>query len=568
MEINLVYAISVEKPGNNSICEIIAFKTTSKEIVTDQQLIVEEFGNTRVFVPGADFNVFDILEIKYRNVTPSEDGRKLPVIQYNQPNGVTKAKLKYAIEIDNSYVLSDFLDLKKIVTNIRKSLLELLDGYFYLSSGEYIYGPFLYSASRSEITCHGNVASKFNLESSHFVEHPSIGHNDLLILLKEPAEGISEIDCSSNDQLINWAKDLFLKYHDSQEISQTLNKIRKRLTDDKLNKMLNGIGISRFNRVKPLIEGILLDFKELNTLKEDDSWNKVINTSLEKYKHEYKDQIEMSFQAQLQEQEHYLAKFNDTIGTKKEEVLQLQENIDELILEKQSLNEEIQHIIGNRKKIVQDLKLQLELTNTKQNHVQFCEILEFSNPSKIYYNNTGEDDFVDDLEALGVRRADELNESVKALLDKKFILGDDINFVLTLIRSIGNAKAYLQQAEGDWLKFEKWYSNGLATIIDSAINAPETVYFYILQDYNIASPECYAKPIIDICRGIRKKVPGTDNLWPTNLWIVFIPLEVDIDEFGFDINEETFKNWGKLPERVDKMKRIYEFSLPKTWSLL
>ncbi|WP_333575212.1 hypothetical protein [Sphingobacterium sp.] len=566
MEINLVYAISREKLGNNSICEIIAFKTNSKEIVNDQQLIIKEFGNVRVFCPGADFNLFDILEIKYRDVTPNEVDGKLPVIQYNHPHGVTKAKLKYAIEIDSSYVLSDFLDLKKIVIHIGNGLLELLDGYFYFSSDKYIFGPFLYNSNRKEITCHGNIASKFKLESSNFVVHPNIGYNDLLILFKEPVERISEIDCSSNDQLINWLKDLFSKYPDSQEISQVLNKIRKRFADDQFNRMLNSIGISRYRRIKPLIEGISLDLEELNNLKKDESWVKVFNTALERYQNEFREQIETSFQERLREQNQHLTKISSEIEGKENEISRLQEAISLSMLDKQSLEEEIEHLTNNRQTIIQSLRLQLELTNLKQAHTQLYEVIELSNPSDIYYNDTSEVDYMDDLENLGVPRTEYLNQGIETLRSRKFILGYDINFTLTLIRSIGNAQIFLQQAEGDWLKFDKWYSNGLEDIINEAIRDSQTMYFYVLQDCNIAIPECYAKPIIDISRGIRKKVPGSKNQWPKNLWIVFIPLEADIDEFGFEINEETFKNWDKLPE--SKMKTIYELMLPKIWNLL
>jgi len=570
MEVRTIYAVVKETRGSNAIiCGIVALQTVANQIVIEEEAIVEQIGNKDIFVPVSSSEEFDtgsLIEIKYKDVNKKSGENRLPTISYHFPNGIVKSKLRYAIEISDRNINNQTIDLDRVVKAIDPELFRFLNGYFYLSVGDEIFGPFKYLADRHSIVPDaGKHTSRFKLRDGEVTDYPIPGIKDLLIVLRNPTDKLEELDCSTDGQLVDWLKGKIKSFPDSRPIVEVLNKLRKQLSEEQFN----GIDLIRYSRVRPLLDNLILNFEELDTIKKDEAWNDIFNAALEKYKHEYKDQIEMSYQTRLQEQEQHLTEVNDAVGAKEEEILRLRENIDYLTSEKQSLNKEIQHLTTNRQKIVQDLKLQLELTNTKQNHIQFCEILEFSNPNNTYYNDTGKDDFVDDLENLGVLRADDLRHGVEILRSEKFILGYDINFTLTLIRSIGNATAYLQQAEGDWLKFEKWYSNGLEDIINKAIRHSQTMYFYVLQDCNIASPECYAKPIIDISRGIRKKVPGTDNLWPRNLWIVFIPLEVDIDEFGFEINEEeTFKNWGKLPKRDDKMKRIYEFSLPKKWNLL
>lgn len=564
MEVRTIYALFDKKlPPDAAICEVIAIKTTDKRLILDETIINNFFGNTLIYVPQfyvnndfIDINKYQIVEIPFKDVF--RDEKPYPKVHHN---GVRKSKLKCAIEIKDTYIKGQSIDAIELGRSLPADLLKYISGSFYFSTHDIIYGPFVFSQETKNFRPEkGKEVQKSRIDLGKIIEHPY--QSDVIILLGDPIEQLDEIDCSTNDQLIQWIKDKVRYFQDSQLVIEVLNRLRKRLSEE----LFNGIDLIRYERVRPLLDTVILNFEELETIKKDEAWNNIFNVAFEKYKHEYKDQIEISFQARLQEQEKHLTELNDAVEAKEEEILRLQENIEHLTLEKQSLNEEIQHLTTNRQKIVQDLRLQLELTTLKKAHKQLHEVLEFSNPSEIYYNDTGEDDFVDNLENLGVPRAGDLNHGIETLRSKKFILGYDINFTLALIRSIGNAKAYLQQAEGDWLKFEKWYSNGLAAIIDNAISHPKTMHFYILQDYNIASPECYAKPIIDICRGIRKKVPGTDNQWPKNLWIVFIPLEVDIDEFGFEINEETFKNWDKLPE--SKMKRIYEFRLPKIWNLV
>jgi len=567
MEVRTIYAVVKETRGSNAIiCQIVALQTTTEQLIIDNDTIVDQVGNQDVFVPvssSEEFGTGSLIEIKYKDVNKKPGENRLPTISYHFPNGIVKSKLRYAIEISDRNIKNQTIDLDRVVKAIDPKLFRFLNGYFYLSVGDEIFGPFKYLADRHGIVPDvGKHTSRFKLRDGEVTDYPIPGIKDLLIVLRNPTDKLEELDCSTDGQLVDWLKGKIKSFPDSRPIVEVLNKLRKQLSEEQFN----GIDLIRYSRVRPLLDNLILNFEELETIKKDEAWNDIFNAAFEKYKHEYKDQIEVSFQEHLREQERHLNELNDAVALKEEKISGLLENIENLTLEKKSLNEEILHLTTNRQKIIQDLKLQLELTNTKQNHIQFCEVLEFSNPSDIYYNDTGDVDYMDDLEDIGVPKVDELNDGVETLRSKKFILGYDINFTLTLIRSIGNAKAYLQQAEGDWLKFEKWYSNGLAAIIDSATSHPKTMYFYVLQDYNIASPECYAKPIIDISRGIRKKVPGADNPWPRNLWIVFIPLEVDIDEFGFEINEETFKSWEKLPE--SKITRIYEFTLPKIWSLL
>ena len=35
--------------------------------------------------------------------------------------------------------------------------------------------------------------------------------------------------------------------------------------------------------------------------------------------------------------------------------------------------------------------------------------------------------------------------------------------------------------------------------------------------------------------------------WPSNLYFIGIPIEVEIEKFGFEMQRETFKNWKVFP---------------------
>lgn len=68
-----------------------------------------------------------------------------------------------------------------------------------------------------------------------------------------------------------------------------------------------------------------------------------------------------------------------------------------------------------------------------------------------------------------------------------------------------------------------------------------------MQDINISSFECYAKPIIDIANKVTKNIPGLNLNWPSNLYFIALPIEVEIEKFGFEMQSETFKTWKAFP---------------------
>ena len=110
----------------------------------------------------------------------------------------------------------------------------------------------------------------------------------------------------------------------------------------------------------------------------------------------------------------------------------------------------------------------------------------------------------------------------------------------------------IQNAEADWLKYSFLQENGFNLICKSAVENPEKLHFFVLQDFNIASFECYGKPIVDISNGIRSKIPGTQNIWPNNLFFILIAVDSNIDNFGFPINKTTFRNWYRNHEQYKK----------------
>ncbi len=145
----------------------------------------------------------------------------------------------------------------------------------------------------------------------------------------------------------------------------------------------------------------------------------------------------------------------------------------------------------------------------------------------------------------------ELKNTLYILKENRFIIGNSTELTLNSIQHLGRYEIMIQNAEADWLKYKYLEENGFSIICQKALANIETPHFFILQDFNIASFECYGKSILDIRNGVRTRIPGTENKWPDNLFFILIALDAEINDFGFSVNKSTFKKWAFLPHILD-----------------
>jgi hypothetical protein len=128
----------------------------------------------------------------------------------------------------------------------------------------------------------------------------------------------------------------------------------------------------------------------------------------------------------------------------------------------------------------------------------------------------------------------------------KAIFIKDIRIALSIIKASGNSKYIIQHTEPDWLHFKNLWNNGLSTIWNSAHEYPEMPHFFVLEDVNLSSPECYARPLLDVIAGIRSKIPFAETNYPNNLIIFATKASSQNPTIGLKLYEETFPNWGGI----------------------
>lgn len=569
MDIRKLYVSITKKILPDAIiCDVIGLVAFDKKLIKDELEIIKKLANKSVYIPKicseVDFETFkvnDILDVSVKEIFASEENQT-PRVHHN---GVTQAKFKYLVEVFSVHTESNYIALDLIKESLNIEIFDLIDSDFYLSVHNTAYGPLKLSVDKKEIKPSlGKSIFKYKIDLNNTVEHPI--HDDLSLLFGEPKEKLDEFDCSSSEQLIEWIKKQLKDVPNHNEYAEKLNKVIKLLN----GQSFSGIETTRYERAKTLIEKIELSFEEFENFKNDPAWESVLFKALETHKEKFKEKIESDFSERQKQIITELATKNNTIELKQTQLKSLTEETSFVKNEKNLLKDEIQYLTNNRNEIIRNLRLNLEIGNSKNQfdnqQIKFYEIFKSLNNKDVWYENF--EDYFDDLKIKsGIRDSEETNfeKALKALKTSKFIRSDNIYFVLNLISSIGCSKSYIQQVEGDWLKFEKWYQNGLSDIIDNAIMHPETRFFFVLEDFNLASPECYAKPIIDISNGVRKYVPGTSIKWPANLWLIFVCLESEIDDFGFEIIDDTFSNWDML--EGSRLSKLHDIEMEKCFKL-
>ena len=239
-----------------------------------------------------------------------------------------------------------------------------------------------------------------------------------------------------------------------------------------------------------------------------------------------------------------------TVKEKKQIITDLSKEIDDINIKKDDLILSIKLSAG-----ITESSSNVNSQNENKKYYLSDEVLNEELP--IYEDC---DDYLDDLTDHNIINNDmKVNfiDSIFSLQKGNFILSNNIGFVTTLIKSFGSYKMIQQTTEIDWIKYDFLFENGLKEITKNAIKNPSVPHFYVLQDINIASFECYAKPIIDIANGVRNKISGLNTEWPSNLYFIGIPIDIEIEDFGFDMQRETFKNWEAFP-------KIKTFSQPNS----
>ncbi|MGJ1417636.1 hypothetical protein [Sphingobacterium multivorum] len=532
--------------SDNAFCTVLA-KQLSKSIdgyiIEDGDLLKEFHGVKEIFVPRLkqhNFKEGDVLGITKKEIINEVD--RNPKLHYT---GVERAFSPICLELSDIEVDDVFLNVELLQKEIFAKHI-LPESNFYVSDGMLVYGPFKIDRSKV-IPASSLVVNGYDVNSCLKIDHPILNETSLILHLSK--EIVKKYDCSTNIQLIERVKDIISKSRMTDETRRYINTIKDLIASENLDELQ----LAKINKVQGLLDKVSFRYEEFNTLRSNSSfWSGVFDNSVKDFEDRLKnDFLEKSKTALDQKMQKEFEKLNliqeqlIKCEIRLEELSVITENKIEIVT---TLTNQISLLEQQKDEIILSLQIQGRIGSgaAKESKSNY-EIQKSLNESRDFYVRTH--DFLDDLAdfiELDDRLSGELAKLIKQLRTGNFFKCNSIEGLLTAINILGNSQIYLNNAEVDWIKFEKFVNQGLLEAFTFAHDNPSQSVYYLLQDFNIASPECYAKPLIDLSRKIRKTLPTDGRAWPSNLRIVFFPLELDIDDFGFEVNDETFLNWEEL----------------------
>ncbi len=523
MAISKIKGTIEEVRGESAIIKVWAFKKGGKYIVDIDDIQTEFNDNFYIFSPKFfkrhPFTLGDLIELSISNITYKEE------LEGSYPSIVDTNCIKTGfllIEMPlNAFVSEHSLSIDVLSFDISTTS----DIYFH--DKNHLFGPFK-KENQSIKPKIGKDVSKYKREEAFII------CGERKYILDSPREKVCDVDCMTNEQLVE-----FLRTKLANINTIDFNALRKQFSITQLN----GLEQARLQKAQKYLSELELNYQIIkNLINENTDFRQIFEKTLEKCKNEIKAEYQAETIQPLIFQKEELQKEIDNKCLEKEKA---DNALNRVKKELKPLQEQYEHLKSEKERLIQDIKVHALIHVTPSIAVTQNELFytfEVQDFSKELPHFAALNDYRKIIGDVGRRNFDLLKEY-------KCLLSNDIELVLTIAKATNNCKVFIQQVEPDWLKFEYFYENGLKQIWQVAHQEPNKIHFLLLQDINMASIECYGKPVLDLLANIRTKLPIANSEFPKNLWIFGFPIELDEDDnFGLPLNKKTFKNWGGLPK--------------------
>ena len=225
-------------------------------------------------------------------------------------------------------------------------------------------------------------------------------------------------------------------------------------------------------------------------------------------------------------------------------------------LEKQysPLKEEIQELKENRNQLVALMRIQSGISDAEN---------EFAFPLEVLRKS---EEAIGGIPELKFDETILLNEEHFQKISKNKVLKtEDIRTGLLLARALGNTVYVLSQPSPKWFEFKDFWREALKGIWESSHANPDVWHVLLIENFNIASPDCWGKPLWNLINGWTSHLPCANTpTIPDNLRIIVSVASCnDPDSLG--LPTKLADNWRSLDVRVKSdrdWRDIFEEELP------
>lgn len=377
-------------------------------------------------------------------------------------------------------------------------------------------------------------------------------------------ENTGVADITTDEQLVDWfCKKVLKPRWDEFASKQDFKNI-----EAGIKEVLNSVNIdstiynARLKRLKTINTNIQLAFENLQDVANNPWFASILQTAVARFKENYVSEVEMANNAELKnlKEEHDFAieaekerfdnaiKESDALLSKvqaenKEKISALESQSTQLELEVQKLTEAIakrknefeqeesklNKIIEKKESIIEDFEVIKEVLSIQScsSSMGTSKLTDFG--SALTNADTEQEAamyiqvFMKRLELfLKAYGADESDaENTTYLLSKNNILvSNDMRVIQSIIRATGKCTYMYEYVTPKWNCFDDLWNNGLAYIIEQALNNPDKIFYLVLQNMNLSYIPSYIQPIVDVNLGRCEVIPVNGYKYPSNLRIL------------------------------------------------
>ena len=461
------------------------------------------------------------------------------------------------------------LDINPVQRNhIGQEMLKSINTFgaekFYLKYKNSLYGSFKFKGEMI-VPVIGKEVKCWELNE----EIEIISYNNRQIILAEPKEPYELVDCMNPTQLEDWfTKQIYVTqskfiqaYYSKKELKTELNKVFSTTLGDQLQK-------SRFERVMEGLEQLVFTKEQIIELaatseKFQNLFNERIDVLKNEFSKELKEKyeaIEQDYQKDLEHLKRDITEEKKAIGKTKKQKEKLNNEIRFLKGKEQQLKKETAKLKTNYERLISDLKIHAGIfqtpntnrANTSVEQKTKSFLLGTYTPDEKVANYKDKKAFKEALKNNLCHYGEYYNRLQNKVFDVlanfDYIFIKNTKVACAILKSVNNCTFIIQQVEADWLKFKQFWENGLGEIWESSHANPEILHFLVLQDFNLSSPICFARPLLDIISGIRNKLPYANTGYPPNLKILASKLPPEIPEdLALPMYQNNFLEWGLIP---------------------
>lgn len=459
-------------------------------------------------------------------------------------------------ELNNFIIEDGALDVEKLsVKHNQEDNLD--DGEFYGITDKYIIGKF--SIEDNIIS----ASNKSDVKVWKLNEDNLLWCGDYSCLISIPKDHLFVLDCLNYKGILDWfRKQLrckntkYIEYLD-RETSWKKDLLSSFACVGEEVKQINTI---RYNRIVKMFDVIELDNHAIKDIIDySDNFKELFINEVERHKNEY-------IQHEIEKDNLDLLDFKNRIEEEKAEIdIQFDEykkkiETSEAILQKKNdeliqINQSISDLTEHKERIIQDFHIVKEVlgiqtsnsNNNNQMHNENYVLTDISRGKESVPQQSG--DTIAEIAYILNEYKMNPKYAIRlypCIMNMKASLIGDIRIGIAIAKASHNASFLVLPVEPDWLHFDDLWNHGLAQIWHSAHENKDRLFFLILQDVNMSSPECYLRPINNILSGLVDTLPLSHLSFPKNLRILATIASSEDPEIGLTINKDTFKEWGAV----------------------